>query len=115
MFIMVEVIDLCTGCVQVITNPICPHCFSNHVITWARDKNLSKQEIDSIKKQLKTLMNEAEETPSSTKCIICGSKRVNLCIYCFTNKAFRIVEKNTNNKITNEFNEDFDTKIWRLR
>lgn len=106
-----EIINLCTSCVQVITNPICPNCFSKHVINWLRDRNLPNYNINIIKKQLRKLVNESEETPSNNKCIICGTKRVNLCTYCFTNKALDIIEKNTLEEIQNKFNNDFSTKI----
>ena len=111
---MVEVIDLCTDCVQVITNPICPVCFSNHVTSWLRDKDLPKEKIIKIEKNLIKLIISAEDTPSNINCIICGSKRVNLCIYCFTLKATRILEKSIEEKTFNEFKEDFDTSIWRI-
>jgi len=84
------------------------------VITWLRDKNLPSYKMSGIKKYLRTLIIEAEETPSNIRCIVCGSKRVNLCIHCFTNKAARIVERNTSQDIINNFNHDFDTIIWRV-
>jgi|SRR3989338_8672489 len=111
---MVKVIDLCTSCVQIITNPICPYCFSRQVIMWLRDKNIEPQKMKKIQKLLKTLVQEAEITPSDTRCIICGADRVNLCAYCFTSKASNILEKNTDKKITDEFKEDFNTEIWQI-
>jgi len=111
---MVKVTELCTGCVQVITNPICPYCFSRHVITWMRDKNIPKEKMSNIKRLLKDLVREAEQTPSGIRCILCGSKRVNLCVYCYTNKASRIVEKNVDPETMSSFNEDFETIIWRV-
>jgi len=112
---MVKVIDLCTDCVQVITNPICPHCFSRQVLFWLRDKNLPESKMKKIKRFLKRLYKEAEETPSNTRCIICGNNEVNLCLHCFTNKAYSIVEKNTDKKTTEDFDEDFNTAIWRIQ
>ena len=112
---MVKVIDLCTDCVQVITNPICPNCFSRQVLSWLRDKNLPENKMKKIRQFLKILVREAGETPSDTKCIICGNKKVNLCLYCFTNKAARIVERNTNEEVIESFNEDFDSIIWRIQ
>ena len=110
---MVKVTNLCTDCVQIITNPICPNCFSKHVLIWLRDKKISYYQMNSIKNLLNNLVKEAEETPSETKCILCDSRKVNICIYCFTNKARRILEKKAPT-IINEFKEDFNTAIWRI-
>lgn len=110
-----KVIDLCTDCVQVITNPICPYCFSRQVITWMRDKNLPEHKMRLIRKYLKKLVMESELVPSDTGCIICGAKRVNLCIYCFTRKASRIIGKSTQKSIAKNFDEDFSTEIWRVQ
>ena len=107
-------IPLCTQCAYVITNPICPRCFSRHVLYWLRDKKTSSKEIKQILKQLKQLIKKADETPSNINCIICGSKKVNLCLHCFTFKAEKIIENNTNPTITQEFEEDFNTILWRI-
>jgi len=112
---MVRVMDLCTNCVQVITNPICPYCFSKQVLNWLRDKDVPSYRLSNIKRYLKALIIEAEETPSNIRCIICGSKRVNLCMHCFTNKASKIVERNADNEVMNDFYEDFNTIIWRIQ
>ena len=111
---IIRLIDLCTNCAQVITNPICPHCFSQHILIWARDKNLPVYEMNNIERGLRILVIRAEENVSDIKCILCGLKKVNLCFHCFTNKAQRIIERNTNEKLTGEFNESFNTKIWRI-
>jgi len=111
---MVKVTDLCTGCVQIITNPICPYCFSRQVVIWLRDKKISRHQMSNIKRYLKRLVIEAEETPSNIRCIICGSKRVNLCTHCFTNSASKIVGKNTDEILIKEFDSDFNTIIWRI-
>ncbi len=83
------------------------------MVIWLRDKNISGYKMSNIKRNLRILVREAEETPSNIRCIICGSKRVNLCIYCFTRKAFKIIEKNTSKEVMNNFNEDFNTILWR--
>ena len=81
---MVKITTLCTDCVQVITNPICPNCFAREVVMWLRDKDLPEKKLKLMKKYLRALAREAETIPSDIRCILCGSKRVNLCIYCFT-------------------------------
>jgi hypothetical protein len=97
------------------TNPICPSCFSKHINYWLRDKNLSQKEVVEIVTELATLINEAEESPADTSCIVCGEKKVNLCTYCFTNKAKRVLEKSLrHHEVLNEFEEDFNTIIWRV-
>jgi len=110
---MVKVIDLCTNCVQVITNPVCSHCFSNHVALWLRDRNIHSYELFKIKKLLRDFVVLSEGTPSDIKCILCGSQRVNVCAYCFINNTEKIIEKIEGNTETlNDFNEDFHKEIW---
>lgn len=112
---MVKVTSLCVDCVQVITNPLCPNCFSKHVIAWLRDKKISSYRMNKIKNKFDCLIIEANEIPSDIKCILCGVKKVNFCVYCFTNRAYKIVENGTGDEIANKFHEDFNTKIWRIR
>lgn len=115
MFCMVKLTCLCTNCVQVMTNPICPACFAKHISYWLRDKNLSQKETFEIIAMLGKVINEAEESPAEISCIVCGEKKVNICTYCFTNKARKVLEKNLRNKeVLREFEEDFDTIIWRI-
>jgi len=111
---MVKITPLCTICVQTITNPLCPSCFSRQVITWIRDKHLPPYKVKKIRRYLEILIGEAEETPSDIVCIICDSKRVNICTHCFTERAFKIVEKNSNQEVTEDFLEDFSTAIWTI-
>ena len=107
-------IPLCTQCAYVITNPICPRCFSQHVLYWLRDKKISEEEANKILKGIKSLIRKSEDTPSDIKCIVCSSEKVNLCVHCFTLKAWRVLQENTNKEIVDNFDEDFNTKIWRL-
>ncbi len=112
---MVKITSLCTNCVQVMTNPLCPACFSRHIGYWLRDKNLSQKQIRDIMAGLIRVVRDAEDSPADTSCIVCGAKKVNLCTYCFTNKAKEVVEKNLNDKdVINEFDDDFETIIWRI-
>lgn len=112
---MVQVTSLCTDCVQVMTNPICPRCFSRHVNYWLRDKNLSNKDVKEISIEMKSVINEAEESPADTSCIVCGKRKVNLCTFCFTNKARRVMERTLRSAdILEDFEEDFNTIIWRV-
>ncbi len=112
---MVKVTSLCTNCVQVMTNPICPNCFAKHISYWIRDKNLSQKEVKEIMGALSNVIKEAEESPADTSCIVCGERKVNLCTYCFTNKARIILQRSLRNKeVLKEFEEDFNTIIWRI-
>ena len=112
---MVQVTSLCTDCVQIMTNPICPKCFTRHISYWLRDKNLSQKELKEIADAMQKLISEAEESIANTSCIVCGERKVNLCTYCFTNRAKRVLEKALYSKCTlDEFEEDFDTIIWRI-
>lgn len=112
---MVQVTSLCTNCVQVMTNPICPSCFTRHVHYWLRDKNLSQKDMKEITIAMKNLIKEAEESPADTSCIVCGERKVNLCTFCFTNKAKKVMEKTLRSiEVLDEFEEDFNTIIWRI-
>ena len=73
---MVRVTSLCTDCVQVMTNPLCPKCFAKHINYWLRDKNLSQKEVAEITTAMASIISEAEESPADTSCIVCGEKRL---------------------------------------
>jgi len=78
-----------------------------------RDKKIYSYRISRIKRLLKELVVNAEKTPSDTRCIICGSKRVNVCTYCFIESASEIIKGTTGNgKLLTEFGEDFNKEIW---
>jgi hypothetical protein len=111
---MVNVTSLCTQCVQVITNPICPNCFMKQVLYWLRDKSLSKEELKCAITGFAELMKEVEENGSEIDCIVCSARKVNLCTFCFTNKATKILEKALKKEgVLENFKEDFETIIWR--
>jgi len=63
---------------------------------------------------LTKVIRDAEESPADISCIVCGERKVNLCTYCFTNKASQILETNLHPNVLNEFAEDFETIIWRI-
>jgi len=112
---MVKVTSMCTSCVQAVTNPLCPYCFTKQVMLWLRDKKIERYQMHLIKQGFKKLLNESEETPSDVHCILCGSYKVNLCTYCFTNKALRILEKVLKEgQVLEDFEDDFNTVIWRI-
>jgi hypothetical protein len=112
---MVQVTSLCTDCVQVMTNPICPKCFTRHISYWLRDKNLSQKELKEISLAMEEVIYEAEGSFTNTSCIVCGEKKVNLCTFCFTNRARKVLERSLKSKGTlDEFEENFDTIIWRI-
>jgi uncharacterized protein YejL (UPF0352 family) len=97
------------------TNPICPRCFSRHVSYWLKDKNISQKDVKEIISEMISIINEAEESPADTSCIVCGERKVNLCTFCFTNKARNVMEKTLESvEILSEFEEDFNTIIWRV-
>ena len=99
---------------QIITNPICPYCFSREVNEWVRDRKTSEKTKKEIKKRLSKLSFNAGNTPSNTKCILCGQKRVNLCTFCFTLKAFKIIKESADKPTLKDFEEDFNPAIWTL-
>ena len=111
---MIKVTTLCLDCVQVITNPFCPKCFSKHVFIWLKDKKIPQYNRQKIEMLFNKLITETEESDSEIECILCGNKRVNLCTYCFTNRAENTILKNVPIKIQEEFNEDFNTQIWGI-
>lgn len=111
---MVKVTSLCTNCVQIITNPICPACFVRHINYWLRDRNLNQKEIRDILMGLSKVIKDSEESPADISCIVCGERKVNLCTYCFTNKASKVLETNLRQDVLSDFTEDFATIIWRV-
>ena len=114
MFIMVKVTSLCTDCLQIMTNPICPSCFVRHINYWLRDKNLTEKQMQTILVSLTKIIKDSEDAPADTSCIVCNERKVNLCTYCFTNKASRILEANLRPEVLADFTEDFQTIIWRI-
>jgi uncharacterized protein YejL (UPF0352 family) len=115
---MIKTTHLCTSCAEIMTNPICPSCFSRQVVVWLRDKQktgiLSDKQMKKIKEELIKVIYESEETPADISCIVCDSVAVNLCTYCFMEKAKFILEMNTMNKnMLEEFNDDFNSELWR--
>ena len=111
---MLKQTNLCTICLESITNPLCPTCFSKHIILWLRDKNIPKNKLDLIKKKLINIIKKSEEYYSENYCIICGVKKVNLCTYCITEKTKKIMQENINKSTNKAFKEDFDTTIWEI-
>lgn len=111
---MVKTTSLCTNCVQIMTNPICPSCFVRHINYWLRDKNLTKKEMQDTLIGLSNVIKDAEESLSDISCIVCEDTKVNLCTHCFTTKAERVLETNLQQGILQEFAEDFETIIWRI-
>ena len=105
---------LCTDCIQVISNPICPRCFSKEVNLWIKDRKIPYYKKRVIEKHIARLVNKMEDSPSDIKCILCNSGRVNLCIYCLTISTSRIIEKNAPQKVMQNFNKDFNTDIWNI-
>jgi len=106
-------IYLCQKCLYPITNPICTSCFSKQVLNWIRDKKPPKKQIAEITYFIKNLERENEDHPSDINCIICGSNTVSLCTFCFAKKARDFIEQNMSESIVKQFEEDFDTIIWR--
>ena len=104
--------DFCTTCLETITNPLCPTCFSKHVVLWLRDKEIPKSNLEKIKKELKRVILKSGSYHSDIKCVICDRKKVSLCTYCVTEKSKKIIEKNLDLKTNKSFKEDFDTTIW---
>ena len=65
--------------------------------------------------EIAEVIKEAEDSPADILCIMCGESKVNLCTYCFTTKAIRVLERSLrSSEVINEFYEDFNTIIWRI-
>jgi len=108
-------IPLCTECADVVTNPLCPYCFSRHVLLWLRDKNLDDRQVKKILSGLKKFIIEAEESSTEIDCIICNKEQAYLCTYCSIKNTSLIIEKNSNKEIAELFGEDFNHKLWKNR
>ena len=106
-------INLCTNCADTITNPLCPYCFSQHVLLWLRDKNLSDKQVKLVLMRLKDFIRESEVTPSDINCIICGREEVKVCTFCSMRKASEIIEKIAGQDASEMFDEDFNVGTWK--
>ncbi|MFW6282713.1 MAG: hypothetical protein ACOC1P_01500 [Minisyncoccales bacterium] len=104
---------LCQDCLYTITNPICTSCFSKQVLNWIIEKKPPKKQITKINFFIKNMIRENEENPSDIRCVICNQQTVSLCTYCFSERAKKFIEKNMSEEIVKQFEEDFDTGIWR--
>ena len=111
---MVKITSLSTNCVQIMTTPIFPACLVKNINYGLRDRNLSQKEMQDILIGLSRVIKNSEESPADISCIVCGERKVNLCTYCFTNKASKVLETNLRQEVLKDFTEDFDTIIWRV-
>lgn len=110
---MENINSLCTSCMHIITNPLCPNCFKQEVLAWLSDKRISPMKIKMIKKQFNDFIRNESENLTDIECIICGKPAVTLCTYCFVEKSKEIVSENIENKkINNQFQKAFNTDIW---
>ena len=104
---------LCNSCFHEITNPICPVCFLREVEVWLEDRTMSSKRKEGIIEELTKLVNNLADRPSNTNCVLCGSRNVNLCMYCLVWKTERILIKHTKSKRTLEnFEEIFNYNAW---
>lgn len=112
---MIQETPLCTECAHVITNPMCPRCFAQHVLYWLRDKDLSEKQKVRVVKKFAKIVREAEQTPANMKCVVCSHSQVNLCTCCFIGKSSKVIKKEVKIKqVTDGFNEDFNCEIWDI-
>lgn len=107
--IMVKITSLCTDCLHIITNPLCPYCFSMEVLMWLRDKNIRVKTMNRIRDKLKRFLALSEKYHSDIICIICKNNTVPLCSYCFIDKVEKML-KNEIGKVEG-FEEIFNKKI----
>lgn len=109
---MNEIDYLCVGCFHTITNPICSVCFIKEVRTWIRDEYISTKSKEKIIEELERITHNLEEGQSNTSCILCNSRKVDLCAFCLTLKTSRIIKKSMHGKkINNNFKEIFNYNI----
>lgn len=110
---MIQKDSACVSCLQPVTNPICPRCFSKQVLTWLKDQEISSAKKKAVARGLNKLQKNFQNTLSDTKCIFCGETEVTLCTYCFINRAERIIEREIESeKMTENFVEVFNAQIW---
>lgn len=104
-----EKVYLCQKCLYPITNPVCTECLSKHILVWIRDRKPKKKQAVALNYFIRNLLRENEENPTDTNCVICNKKTVSFCGYCLTEKAKEFMRKNMEEKITKQFEEDFDS------
>ena len=103
---------LCVSCFHVITNPICPDCFLRQVEAWLMEKRIATKTKQRITKELAKIVNVLADEPANTNCILCGSRNVNICLYCLIWKTHRIVKKYIENEeIIENLEEVFNYNI----
>jgi len=77
---------VCTVCSEAITNPICPDCLAEQMISWL---NEIKVDLDVVYDS--ALIFKGLET--SGKCIKCN-KDMTVCRHCFTREVYNgLVDK----------------------
>lgn len=104
---------LCTNCLHTISNPICGVCFLRELEIWLRDNKIIKKEQTKILKDMRNAIDQLGENPSQLDCVICNSRKVDLCMYCLVWKTKRILQKHIHQKkVLNHFDEIFNYNIW---
>ena len=75
----------CIGCHEAITNPICPGCLENEIVTWLSERR--PELVRYIEGASTNLTNDWV-----TYCIVCGSQ-MGVCGHCFTKEVLEAVRE----------------------
>ncbi len=99
--------NMCVGCFETISNPVCEKCYTREIESWLGDLNNNlipkKHVINKIKKEI------SSESQNKTKCIICGKEGISMCSYCFFLKTAKILKKlNIRHKFIKNFLDVFN-------
>lgn len=82
--------ETCASCWQPITNPICESCFIRQVSSWLINIDMTALPKEIIISALKQEISH--DTLNEEECIFCGN-HVDICSYCFVEKASRIFRR----------------------
>ena len=98
----------CVLCKENITNPLCPNCISDQVITWL--KEVKPEIVEELRQETKKLdlglFNKNE-------CIKCKGF-MDICTYCYTEHVFEwLKKKHTSKNTENEFIKFFHFDLER--
>ena len=87
---MIKIINVCSECADVITEPLCVSCFENQVFSWMREQEF----YDDTYKEVEFILDSARMLSlSDTKCIICSQEMHNICNYCVMKEVVETIKK----------------------
>ena len=87
---MIKSKSQCLQCREVISNPICEHCYTKQVKLWMEESEIDVKTRNQVLKRIKSVNSKDFEYEDGLNCIFCG-KETSLCSHCFFFRVFRIL------------------------